>query len=276
MKKINKLVFGPAGIPISSPKKDTLNGIIFSYENLNLEGFEMEFVYGIKLREDEAKKISEYVKEKGIILTAHAPYFINLNAIEKSKREKSIQMIVDTAKKTWLSGGYSIVFHPGWYMKSAKEEAYFRVKEGIERVVKILKDFGIEIWIRPETMEGEKKFGNLEEVIRLSKEIENVLPAIDFAHLRYRYKNKDINFFREILEIIEKELGKEALENSHIHMSGIKMDKAGTHLNLEESDMPWKEILLLLKEFNVKGIIISESPNIEGDAILMMNYYKNL
>ncbi|MEM4511285.1 MAG: TIM barrel protein, partial [Nanopusillaceae archaeon] len=257
-------------------KKDTLNGIIFSYENLNLEGFEMEFVYGIKLREDEAKKISEYVKEKGIILTAHAPYFINLNAIEKSKREKSIQMIVDTAKKAWLSGGYSIVFHPGWYMKSAKEEAYFRVKEGIERVVKILKDFGIEIWIRPETMEGEKKFGNLEEVIRLSKEIENVLPAIDFAHLRYRYKNKDINFFREILEIIEKELGKEALENSHIHMSGIKMDKAGTHLNLEESDMPWKEILLLLKEFNVKGIIISESPNIEGDAILMMNYYKNL
>ncbi|MEM4841110.1 MAG: TIM barrel protein, partial [Nanopusillaceae archaeon] len=127
-----------------------------------------------------------------------------------------------------------------------------------------------------ETMEGEKKFGSLEEVIRLSKEIENVLPVIDFAHLRYRYKNKDIAFFREILEIIEKELGKEALENSHIHMSGIKMDKAGTHLNLEESDMPWKEILLLLKEFNVKGIVISESPNIEGDAILMMNYYKNL
>lgn len=276
MKKVNKLVFGPAGIPISSPKKDTLNGIIFSYENLNLEGFEMEFVYGIKLRDDEAKKISEYVKEKGIILTAHAPYFINLNAIEKSKREKSIQMIVDTAKKTWLSGGYSIVFHPGWYMKSTKEEAYLRVKEGIERVVKILRDLGIEIWIRPETMEGEKKFGSLEEVIRLSKEIENVLPVIDFAHLRYRYKNKDIAFFREILEIIEKELGKEALENSHIHMSGIKMDKAGTHLNLEESDIPWKEILLLLKEFNVKGIIISESPNIEGDAILMMNYYKNL
>ncbi|MEM1895933.1 MAG: TIM barrel protein [Nanopusillaceae archaeon] len=276
MKKVNKLVFGPAGIPISSPKKDTLNGIIFSYESLNLEGFEMEFVYGIKLRDDEAKKISEYVKEKGIILTAHAPYFINLNAIEKSKREKSIQMIVDTAKKTWLSGGYSIVFHPGWYMKSTKEEAYLRVKEGIERVVKILKDLGIEIWIRPETMEGEKKFGSLEEVIRLSKEIENVLPVIDFAHLRYRYKNKDIAFFREILEIIEKELGKEALENSHIHMSGIKMDKAGTHLNLEESDMPWKEILLLLKEFNVKGIVISESPNIEGDAILMMNYYKNL
>ncbi|MEM4959520.1 MAG: TIM barrel protein, partial [Nanopusillaceae archaeon] len=242
----------------------------------NLEGFEMEFVYGIKLRDDEAKKISEYVKEKGIILTAHAPYFINLNAIEKSKREKSIQMIVDTAKKTWLSGGYSIVFHPGWYMKSTKEEAYLRVKEGIERVVKILKDLGIEIWIRPETMEGEKKFGSLEEVIKLSKEIENVLPVIDFAHLRYRYKNKDIAFFREILEIIEKELGKEALENSHIHMSGIKMDKAGTHLNLEESDMPWKEILLLLKEFNVKGIVISESPNIEGDAILMMNYYKNL
>ncbi|MEM4461159.1 MAG: TIM barrel protein [Nanopusillaceae archaeon] len=276
MKKVSKLVFGPAGIPLSSTRKDTLGGIKFSYEILNLEGFEMEFVYGIKLKDDEAKKIKEYTKEKEIVLTAHAPYFINLNAIEKSKREKSVQMIVDTAKKTWLAGGYSIVFHPGWYMKSTKEEAYLRVKEGIEAVVKVLKDLGIEIWVRPETMEGEKKFGNLEEILRLSQELDNVLPAVDFAHLRYRYKNNQIDFFREILEKIEKDLGKEALENLHIHMSGIKMDKAGTHLNLEESDIPWKEILLLLKEFNVKGIVISESPNIEGDAILMMNYYKKL
>ncbi|MEM1684831.1 MAG: TIM barrel protein, partial [Nanopusillaceae archaeon] len=260
MKKVSKLVFGPAGIPLSSTRKDTLGGIKFSYEILNLEGFEMEFVYGIKLKDDEAKKIKEYTKEKEIVLTAHAPYFINLNAIEKSKREKSVQMIVDTAKKTWLAGGYSIVFHPGWYMKSTKEEAYLRVKEGIEAVVKVLKDLGIEIWVRPETMEGEKKFGNLEEILRLSQELDNVLPAVDFAHLRYRYKNNQINFFREILEKIEKDLGKEALENLHIHMSGIKMDKAGTHLNLEESDIPWKEILLLLKEFNVKGIVISESP----------------
>jgi len=125
-------------------------------------------------------------------------------------------------------------------------------------------------------MEGLKKFGDLDEVIKLSQDLEYVLPCIDFAHLRYRYNNNSVDFFREILERIEKELGREALDNMHIHMSGIKLDKAGTHLNLEQSDIPWREILKLLKEFNVKGIVISESPNIEGDAILMKKYYSEL
>jgi len=276
MYKPSKLAFGPAGVPLSSPKKDTYSGIVYSYEELKLDGFEMEFVYGVKLKDDEAKKISEYVKDKDIVLTAHAPYFINLNANEKSKIDRSVQMIFDTAKKVWLAGGYSIVFHPGWYLKSSKEEAYKKVKEGLSRVIKLIKDYGIEVWVRPETMEGSKKFGDLDEVIKLSQELEYVLPCIDFAHLRYRYNNNSVDFFREILEKIEKELGREALDNMHIHMSGIKLDKAGTHLNLEQSDIPWKDILKLLKEFNVKGIVISESPNIEGDAILMKKYYSEL
>ncbi len=85
-----------------------------------------------------------------------------------------------------------------------------------------------------------------------------------------------MDYFIEILDKIENELGKEALNNMHIHMSGITLDKEGTHLNLEESDMPWKDILKLLKEYKDKGIVISESPNIEEDAIRMRDYYKKL
>lgn len=276
MIKPKKLHFGPAGVPISSPKKGTLEGIKFTYEELKLDGFEMEFVYGVKLKDSEAKEINEYIKDKEFLITAHAPYYINLNANEKSKIDRSVEMIFESIKKVFLSGGYSVVFHPGWYLKSSKEEAYEKVKNGIKRIVNLIKDYGFEVWIRPETMEGEKKFGDLDEVLKLSEELEYVLPAIDFAHLRYRYKNNSVDFFREILEKIENKLGRDALDNMHIHMSGIKLDKAGTHINLEESDIPWKEILSLLKEFKVKGIVISESPNIEGDAILMRDYYNSI
>ncbi len=276
MISLSKLVFGPAGVPLSSPKKDTYNGIVFTYEQLGLEGFEMEFVYGVRLKDEEAEKISEYVKENNIVITAHAPYFINLNAKEKAKIDRSVQLIFETAKKAWMAGGYSIVFHPGWYMGKPKEEAYEKVKENLARVIKLLQEYSIEIWVRPETMEGQKKFGDLDEVIRLSQELDNVLPCIDFAHLRYRYNCNSLDFFRGILEKVEKELGKEALRNMHIHMSGIKLDRAGTHINLKQSDMPWQGILKLLKEFNVRGIVISESPNIEGDALLMKKYYQSL
>ncbi len=271
-----KLVFGPAGIPLSAKNKSTIEGIKYSYEELKLDGFEMEFVYGVKLKIEEAKEIKEYVEKNDIILTAHAPYYINLNAKEKEKIERSIQMLFNSARITYYAGGVSVVFHPGWYMNSTKEATYNKIKEGLKRVSKLLDEYSLDIYIRPETMEEEKKFGDIDEIINLSKEIDHVLPAIDFAHLRYRHKRNDIEFFRSILEKLEKEFNKEILNNMHIHMSGIKLDKHGTHLNLDESDIPWKDILKLLKEFNVKGIVISESPNIEKDAIMMKEYYEKL
>ena len=61
----------------------------------------------------------------------------------------------------------------------------------------------------------------------------------------------------------------------HIHISGIKLDKAGTHVNLNQSDIPWKEILKLLREFKAEGVIISESPNLEEDAIMLKEFWEN-
>jgi deoxyribonuclease-4 len=36
------------------------------------------------------------------------------------------------------------------------------------------------------------------------------------------------------------------------------------------------EILRALKDFRVKGVVISESPNIEEDAILMKKKYESI
>ncbi|HIH41915.1 TPA: AP endonuclease, partial [Candidatus Woesearchaeota archaeon] len=45
---------------------------------------------------------------------------------------------------------------------------------------------------------------------------------------------------------------------------------------LEESDMNYKELLKVWKEFDIRGCVISESPNIEEDALLMKKYYESL
>jgi len=64
----------------------------------------------------------------------------------------------------------------------------------------------------------------------------------------------------------------------HIHVSGINYSEKGerNHLVLKESDMNYKDLMKAFKSFNIRGSIISESPNIEKDAQLMQNYYKNL
>jgi len=280
LKKIHGLLFGTAGIPLSTPKPATsINGIL-RVKELGLDAMELEFVRGVRMSDDMAYKVRNVSEAAKIVLTAHAPYYINLNSPDKSKVEASINRILDTARVAFKAGGWSIVFHPAYYGKDSAEVVYDRVKEALKRVIKTLKDEGIEIWVRPETSGAVAEFGTLEEVVKLSQEIENVLPCVDFAHIHARNKGKYNSYdeFTRIFEYLEKELGKEVLKNMHMHFSGIEYGDKGEikHLNLEESDFKYKELAKALKDYSIEGVIISESPNIEGDAMLLKRIYNEV
>jgi len=179
-----------------------------------------------------------------------------------------------------MCGAGAVTFHAGFYMKMDPEKVYQNIKGEIERIVNNLRDEKNRILIRPELTGKPSQFGSLEELIRLSQEIEGVLPCIDFAHLFARSTGKINTYerFREVLEKIERGLGKEAIKNMHIHMSGIRYGPKGerNHLVLEESGFNWKELLKAWKEFEARGVVISESPNIEKDALLMKRVYNEL
>jgi len=106
------------------------------------------------------------------------------------------------------------------------------------------------------------------------------MPCIDFAHFHARTNGKYNTYkeFASILEAIEKKLGRKGIDNMHMHITGIAYGPKGekNHLTLEESDLKYQELLKALKDFKVKGIAISESPNIEGDALLMQKTYEKL
>ncbi|MHC1628555.1 MAG: deoxyribonuclease IV [Candidatus Nezhaarchaeales archaeon] len=280
MRKVNGLLFGTAGIPLSTPKPATsVNGVV-RVKELGLDAMELEFVRGVKMSDELAYKVRSVSEAAKIVLTAHAPYYINLNSPDKSKVEASINRILDTARVAYKAGGWSIVFHPAYYGKDSAEIVYDRVKEALKRVVEVLKDEGVEVWVRPETSGGLAEFGSLEEVVRLSQEIENVMPCIDFAHIHARSKGKYNSYdeFVEIFSYLEKELGKDILKNMHMHFSGIEYGDKGEikHLNLEESDFKYRELAKALKDYSIEGVIISESPNIEGDAMLLKRVYNEI
>ena len=277
MKTISGLLFGTAGIPLSTPKPaSSVNGVLRVRE-LGLDAMELEFVRGVKMGDDLAYKVRSVSEAAKVVLTAHAPYYINLNSSEKAKVEASINRILETARVAHKAGGWSIVFHPAYYGKDSAEVVYDRVKEALKRIVGTLRDEGVAIWVRPETSGGLAEFGDLEEVVRLSQEVENVLPCIDFAHIHARSRGKYNSYeeFVEIFNYLERELGKGVLKNMHMHFSGIEYGEKGEikHLNLEESDFKYVELAKVLKDYSIEGVIISESPNIEGDALLLKNVY---
>src|SRR3989344_6834044 len=265
MQKIGELLFGTAGIPLSAHPRDTENGIR-KVKALELGAMELEFVRSVNITKESAPRINNAGKSSGIILTCHAPYYINLNAVESEKRSASRSRILKSAEILDACGGWSVCFHPGYYLNDDKNKVYDAVKEQLKGIMNDVKDRGYNVWIRPETTGKATQFGDVEELLKLSQELEQVMPVIDFSHLhartngRYNTKKE----FDEVLELTEKHLGKEGLNNMHIHLSGIEYGEKGekNHLILEESDMNYKELLKVWKEFDIRGCVISESPNI--------------
>jgi len=276
---MDNLLFGTAGIPIASKGTSTAEGIAF-VKKLGLGAMELEFVRSVNITKEKAPEVRKSAEKNGIMLTCHAPYYINLNSIENAKLKASIYRILNSARIANLCGAWSVCFHPGFYQKSAKEEAYNRVKQSLREITQTLKKESNNIWIRPETTGKETQFGNLDEILQLSQEFDNVMPCIDFAHFHARTNGKYNSYreFSEILEKVEKKLGKKGLENMHIHITGIAYSEKGekNHLNLKESDLKYQELIKALKDFKVKGVVISESPNIEEDGLLCKKVYEKI
>lgn len=273
---MDKLIFGTAGIPLSTKQPSTINGIAHVKE-LNLDAMELEFVHSINISEKSAPSVRSQAESSKIILTCHAPYFINLNSKEETKLSASRQRIIQSAKIANLCGCYSVIFHAGFYQGIEKEKVYNNIKENLKIILTELKNNDIKITLRPELTGKPSQFGDISELIRLSSELENVLPCIDFAHYHARDNGKYNTYedFSNVLAEIEKSLGRQALNNIHIHIAGINYTIKGerNHLNLRDSDMNYNDLIKSFKEFKIKGVVISESPNIEQDAIFLKKLF---
>ncbi len=274
-----ELLFGTAGIPISTQPHDTINGMKHVRE-LKLGCMELEFVRQVNITKQKAPEVKKTAEANNVALTCHGQYYINLNSLDAKKRKESEERVLNAARIAWLCGAKSVTFHAAYLGGMEREKVYEVVKESLLKIYKILKDEGNKIEVRPELTGKTSQFGDLDELIKISQEIDNAWPCIDFAHYHARFNGK-YNTYKEfalVFEKLEKGLGNEMLKNMHIHMSGIKYSSKGelSHLELKDSDMNYKDLMKVFKDYKIAGYVISESPNIEEDALLMKRTYDGL
>jgi deoxyribonuclease IV len=274
------LLFGTGGIPHSGARPKSLINGIKRIAELGLGCTELEFVYGVRMAESEADQVAATARKLKVRLTAHAPYYINLNAHEHDKLISSQDRLLQTAHIASLCGAGDVIFHAAFYMKDSPEEVYGRVKQLLTGIMAEIKRENRYIWLRPELMGKISQFGSLEELLNLCSEVEGLAPCVDIAHLHARTGKYNTYYeFKAVLNQIEKKLGRTALDNMHFHVSGINYNnKSGEimHLNLQESDFRYSEFLQALKEQDVKGTLICESPNLEEDALHLQETYNKV
>lgn len=252
----SKILIGPAGT--GGSKLENFSEL----SKLGMDAVEIEFVYSIWMTKEDAIKISELNKKLGLKLSIHASYYINLNSAEKQKVGASRSRILKCLEIGTLLGAKYVVFHPGFYQKSSKEETYKNIKEQIEKIMEEAKKKGYTPELAPETTGKPSQFGDLDELIRLKKETGCSI-CVDFAHLVARESGK-ISY-----EDIAKKIEKAKLGHIHCHFSGIEYTAKGErrHLITEKKDI--EELFKHLRKHKIDCTIINESPNPLGDALKM-------
>jgi deoxyribonuclease-4 len=274
-----KLLFGTAGVPNSTVKKNNPIEGVKQIHHLGLDCMQLEFAHGVRMKEEVSSGLRKISYELGIPLTSHGPYYINLNAREQDKIDSSVERIIQTAKISDLCGAESMTFHAAFYMKDSPFDVFDLVEKSLNVIEERLGRLDIEIELRPELTGKTSQFGSLEELITLTKNVNSCSPCMDFSHLYAR--TGECNNYKEfcsVLDTLKSEIGENSLKNMHIHISGISSNSKGDlkHLNLEESDFNWRDLVKALKDYDCRGYVICNSPNLEKDALMLKKYYNEL
>jgi deoxyribonuclease-4 len=275
----DKLLFGTAGVPNSTAKKNNPVEGVKKIHELGLDCMQLEFAHGVRMKEEVSSALRRVSYELGVPLTSHGPYYINLNAREQDKIDSSVERIIQTAKISDLCGAESMTFHAAFYMKDSPYDVFDLVEKSMNVIEERLSRLDIQIELRPELTGKTSQFGSLDELISLTKSVNSCEPCIDFSHLFARTgEYNSYEEFTKVIKTMKKELGENSVKNMHIHLSGISSNSKGDlkHLNLNDSEFNWKDLLRALHDEHATGYIICNSPNLEVDAKLMKDYYVTL
>lgn len=264
--------FGTVGSPKSTPKKPggSVGGVLHSAE-LGLFSLELGWVRSVRVSEKTCDAIKSASEESGVTISVHAPYFINLNA-DDEEWPKSRKRLMDAAHFGNLAGATDIVFHPGSYFERPPDEVLPVAIERLRGCVEELRAADNPVILRPETMGKSAMLGSLEDTLEMSRKIDGVQPCFDVAHLFARPGDGSVNSYDDWIDALDKyrkALGKGALKQLHIHISGIEYGEKGEkeHLPLDESEFDYKFFFKALKDSNCQGRILCESPVLEEDAL---------
>ena len=251
---------------------------ILRLKELQLHALELGWVHSVRISEEKCKEINQSAEENLVSLSVHAPYYINLNA-DDDEWPKSRQRLMDAAYFGNLAGATDIIFHPGSYFSKTSSEVLRIAIPRLQGCIQDLREVDNLVFLRPETMGKQSMLGSFEDTMIMSKEVEGVLPCLDFAHLHARPGDGSVNSIKEWELLIYhylKTLGEESISHLHIHVSGIEYTQMGEkkHLPLRESDFQIENLLSLLKQSHCNGRILCESPILEEDAVYMQTYWE--
>lgn len=263
---------GPAGYPIGSRNPiDAVERI----GKMGLNALEVQFVRQARMEENKARSIGSKARELGVLLSAHAPYYINFNSVNRATVNKSTEWVLKAARIGDMMGAWVIVIHAASYSGKSKKTATKAVARGLKKCGRIMEDEGLGPMLGLETMGRKATWGTLNEIKQVMEEVDRSVPVIDFGHLHARDggRFKSVDDFQDALdEVVSMYDG-----HLHSHFSCIEYTGAGEirHLPLQAKEPDFSLLASTLRPLRRNVTLISETPLPEKGALHMSKVLAN-
>ncbi len=271
-------LFGPAGNSDSFTK--AYKGSVHAPKWLREQGldcYEYQCGRGVNIGEDTARAIGAAAGEQGIVMSLHAPYYINLSGDSPERVQKNTEYILSSARACDWMGGDRIVVHCGGLSGMEREVAMEHTLLNLRQALEALEQAGLgHVRMCIETMGKVNVLGDGAEVCAICRADERLLPCIDFGHLNARTQGgmSREEDFAALLDLMEDRLGQERARSFHAHFSKIEYGKGGEvrHLTFEDTlyGPEFAPLAKLLAQRRLTPRIICESAGTQAeDAVAM-------
>ena len=246
-----------------------------------LDAYEYQCGKGVNIGESTARRIGEKAREAGILLSLHAPYFVNPANPDPESREKTSGYILAAFQAARWMGASRVVVHTGALQKRTRAEALKTAREVFSMLRRRCDDHGYQdILLCPETMGKIGQLGDLDEVLEICTAADGLLPCVDFGHLYARSLGAldGEEAVESMLNRMVRVLGEETASRFHSHFSKIAFTRGGEarHLIFDQEEFG-PDPLPLCRSVARRGwspIIICESAGTQDlDALTMKALY---
>lgn len=247
-----------------------------------LDAYEYQCGKGVSVGEATARAIGEKAAQAGIVLSLHAPYFVNPANPDPDSQEKTAGYVLAACRVARWMGAGRVVIHTGALQKRTRADALATARESFKMLRRRCDDEGYgDILLCPETMGKINQLGDLEEVLALSVVTHGLLPCVDFGHLYARSLGalEGQEATARMLDRMAEVLGEEKASRFHSHFSMIEFTPKGgeaRHLTFDQTDFG-PDYRPLCRELARRGwspTIICESAGTQDiDALTMKAEY---
>ncbi|WP_028776981.1 deoxyribonuclease IV [Shimazuella kribbensis] len=181
-------------------------------QNTRRKAIEKQFV-------PEGKAI---MQEHGIEeIVVHAPYIINLGTYKDDKFEFAIRFLQEEILRTNYIGVKNIVLHPGSFTDKDAEYGVARIAEGLNAVLKGIKDTEVNIALETMAGKGSEVGRSFEEIAQIIEKVEDnrrITVCMDTCHL-HESGYDIIHDFDGVLEKFDSLVGLDRLAVVHLNDS---------------------------------------------------------